>query len=363
MGKGKRNRARRQQSQRSQPRGSARVLDPRDLDSLTEVVQPDMPGRATYLTDPVLGHGQPVSGIGPGGRLLTEDNGTTEPLPVVLFEPAHAVVLQNTGTGLMQEARIEGIIAAGFGRIPPHPVWTVRPALGWEVRRRAGELVLRDGGGEIWATSKITPDPAWVSAAASYQHVIVFFGPQLGVRVPPGTSPADYATARRAAEFQAARRRGLVAAATVAWRGEATDETLQWVTFPPGSFGQPLPVVFAPAADFARYGGPGVFGLARLLEHGGQLGVRADPVQTLAARVTRTDIDLLDLAEDPGWIGGVHYSEGLPPVWRQTALDHGYVLVLTGRSIPITPGPVSPQELEGLWGAIVPVQPGQRGAP
>lgn len=80
--------------------------------------------------------------------------------------------------------------------------------------------MLRDGGGVIWANSQITLDSAWVSAATSYQYVVVFYGPKLGVRVPPGTNPAAYTTARRSAEFREGCREGLVSAATVTWHGE-----------------------------------------------------------------------------------------------------------------------------------------------
>ena len=75
-----------------------------------------------------------------------------------------------------------------------------------------GELVLRDSAGDIMARSEITPDPAWVSAAASYKQVAVLYGSKLGVRCPPGTSPAAYTTAKRPAEFRQARQQGLVAA-------------------------------------------------------------------------------------------------------------------------------------------------------
>lgn len=226
------------------------------------------------------------------------------------------------------------------------------------MRRRPGELVLRDGTGEIWAAGKVTPDPAWVSAAASYRQVVVFYGPKLGVRTPPRMNAASYTTAKRAAEFREARDQGLVTAATVTWRGEATDETLEWMTFLPGSFGQPLPGIFAPVTNFTRNGGPEAFGLARLGDHG--LAVPADPIKTLIARVSRTDIDLADPAEARAfdWIGGVHYGEGVDKGWRRAALSEKKVLLLTGRSLPSQPSPSrrSLEVLGALWAAVVPVR-------
>jgi hypothetical protein len=356
MSKARRIKARRQRSQQAQP-GRPRVIRTvEDLDAAGAEFTTDMPCRVTYLTDPVLGEMQPAAGIGPHGNLVADDSGTVEPIPAVLFEPARVVMLSNPGTGMVQEAKTEGIVAAGFHRVPGHPVWAIEPAPGWEVRRMPGQLILRDGSGEIWAAGKVTPEPAWVSAAASYRQVVVFYGPRLGVRTPPGMNAASYTTAKRAAEFRQSRGQGLVTAATVTWCGEATDETLEWMTFLPGSFGQPLPGVFAPVMNFTRHGGPEAFGLGRLRDHG--LGVPADPIKTLIARVSHTDIDLIDPAETAAFadIGGVHYSEGIDAAWRQAVLSHGILLLLTGRSLPSQPGPDPHRSLEALgelWAAVV----------
>ena len=74
-----------------------------------------------------------------------------------------------------------GLVACGFHRMPPPGlVFAAEPAPGWELRREGSHLVLCDGVGDVWACSDVNPDPRWVSAAASRRHVIVFFGPQLG---------------------------------------------------------------------------------------------------------------------------------------------------------------------------------------
>lgn len=360
MGKARRIKAQRQQARHWPPRGSRPLNSIEDIEAAEDVWAPDMPGRVTYLTDPVLGGGQQAMGIGPGGQLIPDDSGTVEPIPVVMFEPAQVVMMRNKVTGLLQETRTEAIVAQGFHRMPGGMVQIIEPAPGWEVRRLPGELVLRDSTGDVWARSKITPEPAWVSAAVSQRDVIVFYGPKLGVRTPPGMNPARYTTAERAAEFRQARREGLVTTATVTWRGEATGETLDWITFLPGSFGQPQAGMFVPAADFTRNGGPEAFGLSRLGDHG--LSVPADPLRTLVARVSRTDIDLIDPAEAVAFnmVGGVHYSEGIRKTWREAALSDGQVLLLTGRSLPLQ-APDDPlacaEALADLWGAVVPVQP------
>ncbi len=318
-----------------------------------------MPCRATYLNDPVFGGMRPAVGIGPGGQPVADQSGTVEPLPVVMFEPVHTMMITNRVTGMVQEARTDAIVANGFRRITASPLWIIKPAPGWEVRRQPGELILLDGAKEIWACGKITPEPAWVSAAASYGHVAVFFGPNLGVRTPPDMRPADYTTTKRAAEFRRGRGYGLVTAATVTWRGEAVAETLDWMTFLPGSFSQPLPGLFAPLANFARHGGPEAFGLSPVREHG--LAVPADPIKTLVAQVSHTDIDLSDPGETTpfDWIGGVHYAEGIQETWLRAALTAGRLLLLTGPSLPGQPAGGTDGDFEALtqlWGAVVPVQ-------
>ena len=52
----------------------------------------------------------------------------------------------------------------------------------------------------------------------------------------------------------------------------------------------------------------------------------------LAARVRQTDIDLFDPAEGQrlGWIGGVHYAEGIDAAWIRAVLRQGVALVVTG---------------------------------
>jgi len=357
MSKGRRNRARR----RERPPRPRLISSMEDIDG--QSVMPDMPCRLTFLDDPVLGGMRQATGIKPDGTLETDQTGTLEPLPVALFEPAHTLVTTNRVTGLSQDLRIEGVVANGFYRVPGAPAWVLQPAEGWEVRRVPGGLVLRDGTGDTWARSQVTLDPAWVSTAASYQHVAAFLGPQLGVRIPPRMKPADYTTSARAAEFRRAREQGLVAGAMVPWRGDPADETLDWVTFLPGSFGLPFAGIFAPLVAFARHGGPEMFGLAQLRDQ--NMAISPEPLRTIVGRVSRTDIDLIDpAAEGPETqLGGVHYSEGVQTAWRQAARTHGKTLLLTGRRLPGADETGTAEDLAQmwqdfgeLWGAVIPVQ-------
>ena len=159
MSKARRNKAQRQQAQRAQPGTSRQIRTIEDIDAAGEIFLTDMPCRVTYLNDPVFGRMRPATGIDPGGNLIADNSGTVEAIPVVLFEPAQIMVMKNKVTGMVQEGKTGGIVAAGFHRVPGHPVWAVQPAPGWEVRRRPGELVLRDGTGEIWAAGKVHARP------------------------------------------------------------------------------------------------------------------------------------------------------------------------------------------------------------
>jgi hypothetical protein len=357
VGKARRLKDQRRRSRRGVAGEPMLIDSEEDLLSNPELVCTDMPGRVTYLDDPVFGEMQPAIGVGSDGRIVTDTSSTEEPIPVVLFEPVRIMMGENKVTGLVQELRTEAIVAAGFHRVPSGPVWAAKPAVGWEVRREPGRLVLCDGTGDIWAASEITPDPQWVSAAVSYRHIIVFYGPRLGVRVPPGTDPASYTTAARAAEFRDGRQKGLVSVATVKWQGEASSQTLDWVTFLPGSFGQGLPGIFVPALTFARQGGPAAFGLALVPGEGAEV----IPTSLLTARVSRTDIDLMDPAESQRfrWVGGVHYAEGIDTAWARAARRHGLALLVTGPRLPggdyADKGQLAGAGVSELWAALVSV--------
>ena len=79
----------------------------------------------------------------------------------------------------------------------------------------------------------------------------------------------------------------------------------------------------------------------------------------LTARVTQTDIDLMDAADpELGWIAGVSYPEGIQGAWRRAARRHQEALLLTGPACPGQPGAsrsrqgTAPDE---LWAGVVPV--------
>ncbi len=76
--------------------------------------------------------------------------------------------------------------------------------------------------------------------------------------------------------------------------------------------------------------------------------------------LTRTDVDLMDLAEGErgSWIGGVHFAEGLHPAWMRAVRRRRLALLVTGPKMPDGSGisDMHPLDrLDELWAALVPV--------
>jgi hypothetical protein len=103
-------------------------------------------------------------------------------------------------------------------------------------------------------------------------------------------------------------------------------------------------------------------GCAGPVHHEGRAGrLPAAQVPTLAARVSRTDVDTIDAgaAEIDSQIGGVHYSEGLPAAWRKTARRDRVVSLLTGPRMPGTRAASRAgqgESLASLWAGLLPAQ-------
>jgi hypothetical protein len=278
--------------------------------------------RATFLSDPVFG----------AAAANTPD---AESFPVLLLEPKSIMAVQDLRTGSMHEVRMESLISGGFRRIDG-PVWQVGPADDWGIYRDGTEVFLRDPDGQVATRSPVVLDPEWVSAAVSLGWTLVLYGYPLGVKVPLGKTEHSYTVKDRAREITEARRRGLLAAALVEWRGTLT-ETLDWVLFPPGVFGLSVPVAYVPLWEFTRHGGPGEFGFTRLDQR-----VIIPDAEGITASVTATDLDFVrpDEGEPDRLIAGYRAGEGLADqqffhIWRQSVLDAGGLIVMTGnRAIP-----------------------------
>jgi hypothetical protein len=211
MGKAARNRRHRQQQSRAAERlkrhGNTGYLraDSAEAREIFEQVnaETEMPCRATFLDDPLFGgRAARVTGMTPAGDLITDTGRDADRVPALLFEPVHTIALKDPVTGLMHEARIDVLVGAGWQRVPPRFVMAGLPADGWGLYRTASGVELCDPYGCIVAEGRLTLDPEWVSAAVSVGSVMVFIGPSLGVRIPPGRSPESYTDRDRAREFR-----------------------------------------------------------------------------------------------------------------------------------------------------------------
>ena len=307
----------------------------------------EMACRATFLSDPVFG--APVANVP-----------DADAFPVLLLEPKRILALKDTRTGSVHEMRMEALISGGFRRVDG-PIWRAEPCDGWGIYRDGTEVFLRNPDGQVVTRSRVSLDPAWVSAAVSMGWVLVLYGYPLGVTVPPDRTEHSYTLMDRAREITQARRNGLLAAALVDWRGPLT-ETLDWVLFPPGAFGLPLPMAYVPLWEFTTHGGPEEFGFTRLNRR-----VMLPIAEGMIASLTATDLDLVrpDAGEPDRLIAGYQAGEGSANeqffgTWRQSVLTAGGLVVMTGtREIPNILGASQEQDqlaydvMGDSWGAKV----------
>lgn len=184
-------------------RSAAAVGVPAGWDDISTLVADGDPrGRALLGDEPDLG----LTGAATG-----------RPAAFLLVEPAEPVLVRQPVTGRTDDLQVELLIVRGFRRFLPGAA-VPAPASGWALDRSPAGLELRDRAGNVWARVPAAPSPQWCAAADRDGHVVVIYGAWVGVRTPSGVRDAQYGPAQRAAELRAARNRGQVAVAAVAWR-------------------------------------------------------------------------------------------------------------------------------------------------
>ena len=344
MGKAARNRRNRQRQPRPAERlrreGYSGPLPPESAEAWELVeqvhVETEMPCRATFLDDPLFGvRAARVTGMTTGGDLITEDEDDAGRIPVLLFVPVHTIAIQDKVTGQWREGRVEMLVAAGWHWVPPRLLMIGMPADGWGLYRTAAGVELRDPCGGIVANGRIALDPQWVSAAVSGRAVMVFIGPHLGVRVPPGRSPESWTDQNQAGEIREGHEKGLLVTAIVEWHTGPDEETATWVLLPEGALGPPLPpIAYVPRLNLKAHGGPEAFGFASLAMLGREP-MDIPIARDLAAQLTAVDVDPIRPGGDPaGRVAGYRNSAGPDDerftAWRAAAARHGRILVISG---------------------------------
>jgi hypothetical protein len=173
-------------------------------------------GRLLYMNSPSLGLGQVATGIDTDtGTVQTSDS--EDPMPVALFEPERAMLAKSPGEE-PTELQVEGAIAAGMRRFP-RGIADLRTIPGWALHRLDDDRIeLRSPDGGVYSRITVPASPGWYSAALHHGYVVCFYGPQLGVRTPPGSTSEQYTDAKRLDEFRTARGRGLVAGGIIVYR-------------------------------------------------------------------------------------------------------------------------------------------------
>jgi hypothetical protein len=185
-----------------------------DWDGISNLVAAgDTVGRALFGGDAALGLGDAALGLGDAALGL----GAAGSAAFLLVELAEPLMVRQPATGRVDDLHVELILLRGFRRfLPGTPVPTPTP--GWTLDAAVTGLDLRDGAGNLWARVRARPEPRWLAAADRDRHIVVLYGPWLGVRTPYGVREDQYGAAQRSAELRAARLRGQVAVAAVPWR-------------------------------------------------------------------------------------------------------------------------------------------------
>jgi hypothetical protein len=133
---------------------------------------------------------------------------------VLLLETRHAIHWHAPGHGQV-EAQVQAICHEGF-TLWSGPFAALLRVPGWTLRRIAVDRLELHGPGGRWAHTALTPDPEWLSAAASQHDVLVIYGPAIGVEVDRTLiEPSD---SGRRSELEEFRRIGYVAAGVVEFR-------------------------------------------------------------------------------------------------------------------------------------------------
>ncbi len=344
MGKAERNRRNRRRQRGAAERlkrygstGPLRAGSAEAWELLEQVAgETEMPCRATFLDDPLFGsRAARVTGTTPEGGLITDSGPGADQVPVLLFEPVHTIAVKDPVTGLCHEPRIDTLVGLGWQRVPPRFLMAGLPADGWGLYRTATGVELLDPYGGVYAEGRLSLDPEWVSAAVSTGAVMVFVGPNLGIRVPPRRSPETYTDRDRAEEFRAGRENGLLAAATVQWHISQPTETMTWALLREDVLGPGAPpVAYVPLLNLKAHGGPQAFGLVDLAGSGREF-VEVPVTHDLAARITNTDVDLVRPDDETGVFIAGYRPPGGPDderftAWRAAAARHGRILVITG---------------------------------
>lgn len=82
------------------------------------------------------------------------------------------------------------------------------PAANWTLEHRPGAFVLTDATGSVLAQSTAPEQSRWRDLAERLGHVVVIYGPMVGVRSPSGTPQDHYDDAVRAAELSQSKATG-----------------------------------------------------------------------------------------------------------------------------------------------------------
>jgi len=152
----------------------------------------------------------------PGAAALGVLGGDSNTPPVMLLEPAHALMIGSTDSGAAAELQVGVIHKRGFA-LMNQAVTQITTLDGWALHTTTEGVRLADEHNGEWAFGEVSLPVEWCRLADEYGWVMTLYGVGLGTR--PNEDGTPLPTSQRQQMLTKARRSGFVAAAIVGWHG------------------------------------------------------------------------------------------------------------------------------------------------
>jgi len=282
--------------------------------------------RILLADDPVVG----LVLAGPLPPLPGKQEAPPPQIPVVLFELEAGLLVEDPGSPV-RELQVATGLAAGLRPCPPGVLRAER-APGWSVVQTADGLDLVLGGGNVWATGPVAPDPEWLRLADAHGQVLVLYGTLLGVRVPGKLTAAQYTDEARRAELEQARADGEVACGVVRWSAAGAGQP-GFALLDLRQLGIPMPAFAFPLDELLAHGQPEHFGFEHFGKRDPAIPLPDTTVLAVDLHHGPNDVDVADLrgwvapAEPPMFVG-LHSEQPRPAFFDEAAAEEGKLMLL-----------------------------------
>ncbi|MER5435871.1 ATP-binding protein [Streptomyces sp. NPDC002588] len=137
-------------------------------------------------------------------------------LALAIMEPTHMLAI-GTANSLSLELQVHRICSSGFRLVVPE-AFTVPTPAGWQLRRRRGQLTLKDSAGILRARARIRPQQKWLDAADRHRRVLVLYGFGFDLNNPAQQNEAFASRQAFYSRLNLTTARHLLAAGLVPWK-------------------------------------------------------------------------------------------------------------------------------------------------